>query len=108
MPAYADLTNLTDLLKNVYGEGITNQFADEKTTYNLFGKSDRKPGGKGYVFALRYARTQSTGGRAESAPLPDPFTGQKDQGTITPKYLYGAIRLTGPAIEAAKANTMAF
>lgn len=108
MTAYADLTNLTDILKNVYGEGLTNQFKDEKTTYNQFSKSDRKPGGKGYVFGIRYARTQSTGGRAESAPLPDPFTGQKDNGTIVPRYIYGAIRLTGPAVSAAKANMMAF
>jgi hypothetical protein len=36
------------------------------------------------------------------------MTGLKDQGTITPKYIYGTIRLTGPAIEAAKANAMAF
>lgn len=108
MADYADLTNLADLLKNVYGEGITNQFADEKTTYNQFGKSDRKPGGKGYVFAIRYARTQSTGARAESVQLPDPFTGTKDNGTINPKYIYGTIRLTGPAIELAKGNPMSF
>ncbi len=108
MTAYADVTNLADVLKNVYGEGLTNQFKDEKTTYNQFPKSDRKPGGKGYVFGIRYSRTQSTGGRGESIPLPDPFTGTKDNGTITPRYLYGAIRLTGPAISAAKANMMAF
>lgn len=108
MSNYADLTNLTDILKNVYGEGITNQFKDEKTTYNQFGKSDRKPGGKGYVFAIRYARTQSTGARAESKKLPDPFTGTKDNGTITPRYIYGTIRLTGPAIELAKGNPMSF
>ena len=108
MTAYADLTNLADILKNVYGEGITNQFQDEKVTYNQFPKSDRKPGGKGYVFGIRYARTQSVGARAESIPLPDPFTGTKDQGTITPKYIYGSIRLTGPGIEMAKGNTMAF
>jgi hypothetical protein len=108
MTVYADLSNLADILKNVYGEGITNQFNDERTTYNLFPKSDRKPGGKGYIFGIRYARTQSVGARAESVPLPDPMTGLKDQGTITPKYIYGTIRLTGPAIEAAKANAMAF
>ena len=106
--AYAALDSLVDILKNVYGEGLKNQFADEKTTYNLFPKSDRKPAGLGYIFGLRYARTQSTGARAESAKLPDPLTGIKDQGKIVPKYLYGAIRLTGPAIEAAKGNAAAF
>lgn len=108
MAAYADLTNLVDVLKNVYGEGLTNQFNDEKITYNMFSKSDRKPGGNGYIFGIRYARAQGTGGRAESAPLPDPLTGIKDQGTVVPKYVYGSIRITGPAIEAAKGNTAAF
>jgi hypothetical protein len=108
MSAYADLTNLADVLKNVYGTGLTNQFEDEKITYNLFPKSDRKPTGNGYIFGVRYSRAQGTGSRAESAKLPDPFTGTKDQGTIKPKYNYGSIRITGPAIEAAKGNTAAF
>jgi len=108
MTAYADLTNLVEILKNVYGDGLRNQFKDEKTTYNQFPMSDRKPQGLGYIFGIRYARTQSTGARAESAKLPDPFTGVKDQGKIVPRYIYGAIRLTGPAIETAKANVGAF
>ena len=108
MTTYADTSNLTEILKNVYGEGLTNQFNDEKITYNQFPKSDRKPGGKGYVFGLRYARAQGVGARGESAILPDPLTGKKDQGTITPKYNYGSIRITGPAIEIAKGNAAAF
>lgn len=108
MTAYADLTNLVEILKNVYGDGLRNQFKDEKTTYNQFSTSDRKPQGLGYVFGIRYARTQSTGARAESAKLPDPFTGVKDQGKINPRYIYGSIRLTGPAMETAKANVGAF
>lgn len=108
MSDYSDLTNLAEILKTVYGEGLKNQFNDEKTTYNQFPKSDRKPSGKGYVFGIRYARTQSTGARAESALLPGPFTGKKDQGKILPRYNYGSIRLTGPAIDVAKGNTTAF
>ena len=108
MTSYADLTNLVSILKNVYGDGLRNQFNDEKTTYNQFPKSDRKPQGLGYIFGIRYNRTQSTGARAESGKLPEPFTGKKDNGTIKPRYIYGAIRLTGPAISAAKANVAAF
>jgi hypothetical protein len=104
----ASLSSLVDILKNVYGEGLTNQFNDEKITYNQFPKSDRKPGGAGYVFGIRYARAQGTGGRAESAILPDPYTGKKDQGTISPRYIYGSIKITGPAIEAAKGSQAAF
>lgn len=105
---YADLTNFADVLKNVYGDGLTNQFNDEKITYNLFPKSERKPAGNGYIFGVRTARTQSHGARLESGELPIPMTGSKDQGTITPKYNYGSIRITGPAIEAAKGNQAAF
>jgi hypothetical protein len=108
MAAYADLTNLTNALKYVYGDGLKNQFADEKITYNLFPKSDAQPKGLGYVFGLRVARNQSTGGRVESAALPNPMTGKKIQGKIVPAYLYGSMRITGPAIEAAKGNEAAF
>jgi hypothetical protein len=106
--AYAALDSLAEILKNVYGEGLRNQFNDEKITYNQFPMSDRKPGGNGYIFGVRYARAQGTGGRAESAKLPTPLTGIKDQGKITPVYLYGSMRITGPAIEMAKGNTAAF
>jgi len=106
--AYAALDSLTEILKNVYGEGLKNQFNDEKITYNQFPKSDRRPGGNGYIFGVRYARAQGTGGRGESAKLPTPLTGIKDQGKITPIYLYGSIRITGPAIEMAKSNSEAF
>ena len=105
---YGTLTAIADTLKNVYGSGLTNQFADERTTYNQFGKSERKPRGLGYFFGLRYARAQGVGARAESGLLPDPLSGKYDQGKIVPKYIYGSLRLTGPAIEAAKGDAAAF
>src|SRR5574343_222398 len=108
MSTYADTTNLANALKTVYGDGLRKQFEDEQITYNLFPKSDRSPKGKGYTFGLRIARNQSTGGRAESGKLPDPMTGKKINGKITPAYLYGSLRITGPAIEAAKGNEAAF
>lgn len=107
MGYYADKANLTEALKEVYG-GLTDQFEDEKLTYNQFSKSDRKPGGKGFVFGVRYARNQGTGGRAESAKLPDPLVGTFDQGVILPRYIYGSMRITGPAIEIGKSDQMAF
>ncbi len=105
---YNDLTSITDTLKSVYGEGLTNQFQDEQMTYNMFPKSDRKPAGLGYEFGIRYARAQGIGARGESQKLPDPLVGKFDKGKITPKYIYGALRLTGPSIEASKGNTAAF
>lgn len=105
---FHDLTAITDTLKYVYGQGITNQFADEKTTYNQFPVSERKPKGLGYQFSIRYARAQGTGARRESAKLPDPLVGKYDKGKILPKYVYGSLRLTGPMIEAAKSDVAAF
>ena len=105
---YHDLAAITDTLKYVYGQGITNQFADEKTTYNLFPISERKPRGLGYEFGIRYARAQGTGARAEGESLPDPLVGKFDKGRIVPKYNYGSIRLTGPMMEAAKSDVAAF
>jgi hypothetical protein len=106
--AYSTLTTIVKLLKTIYGVGITNQFADEKVTWNLLTKSDRKPKGLGYVFGMRYERNQSVGARAESSKLPDPMTGKKDQGKITPVYMYGTLRLTGPMIAAAAGQEAAF
>lgn len=105
---FTDVTAITDTLKYVYGQGIVNQFQDEPLTYHQFPKSDRKPGGLGYQFSIRYARAQGTGARAESAKLPDPLVGKFDKGLIQPKYNYGSIRLTGPAIELGKGNEAAF
>lgn len=105
---FADLTNLVEILKTVYGEGITNQFKDEVTTYNQFTKSTREPGGLGYAFAVRWARNQSVGARGEYTKLPAAMTGQKDQGLIKPRYIYGTMKITGPAIETAKRGPEAF
>jgi hypothetical protein len=105
---YTTKTAVDDTLKLVYGEGITNQFADEQMTYNTFDKSTRKPGGKGFEFSVKSARAQGTGGRGESQLLPDPLVHKTDAGRILPKYVYGVLRLTGPAIEAGKGNMAAF
>jgi len=102
------LTAITDTLKTVYGQGITNQFADEQMTYNTIPKSERSPKGLGYEFSIRYARAQGVGARAESSPLPEPLAGKYDKGKVLPKYIYGNLRITGPAIEAAKGDVAAF
>lgn len=105
---FTDVTAITDTLKYVYGQGIVNQFDQEPLTYHQFPKSNRKPGGLGYQFSIRYERAQGTGARKESARLPDPLVGKFDKGLIQPKYNYGSIRLTGPAIELGKGNEAAF
>lgn len=105
---YVDLTAIDDTLKYVYGNLITNQFEDETTTYHQFSKSDRNPKGLGYEFGVRYARGQGVGGALESQRLPDPLVGKFDKGKIKPAFIYGSLRLTGPAIYAGKGDIAAF
>ena len=105
---YHDLTAIQDTLKEVYGSGLQNQFADEQLTYHQFPKSERKPRGLGYNFGIRVARAQGVGARGESEIMPDPLAGKYDQGKVLPKYMYGVLRMTGPAIEGAKSDVAAF
>ena len=105
---YTDLTSIQDTLKYVYGDGIRNQFSEEAILYNLLPKSDKKPGGLGYQFGISYADPQGVGSRIESGIMPDPLVGKFDKALVLPKYTYGALRLTGPALEAGKGNVGAF
>jgi len=105
---FTDITAITDTLKLVYGEGIQQQFAQEETLYNRLPKSSQSIGGKGYEFAVTFADPQGIGARAESAKMPDPLAGKFDTAQVTPKYVYGSSRLTGPALEAGKGNVAAF
>ncbi len=105
---YADLTNLTDILKQVYGPRIEQQQRREALTYMELPVSSRKPGGLGYIFPVHIGSNQAIGAKLESEALPTPQRQRYDKVTITPKYVYGTIRITGPAIAGAKANVMAF
>jgi len=107
---YTTTTSITDLLQNVYGEGITNQFTDEVTTYHQFKKTDKKysPRGKGYVGAISNSNPQGVGARGEGQILPDPLTGKYDNVLIKPKFIYGAIRVSGPSMEAGRGAIAAF
>jgi len=105
---FTDYAALADTLKTTYGDGLTNQFADETTTYNQFPVSERKPGGEGYAFGVRYSRAQSVGARTEGTKLPDPLVGKFDKGLITPVKIYGSMKISGYAIEASKGNMFAF
>jgi len=99
-------------LKRVYGKLMTDLFARQQMTYNLFEKSARvaqvKPGGAGYYFPVRTKSNQAIGARGEDEYLPDALQPGGTQGVILPKYVYGTLRLSGPALYAAKGNEQAF
>ena len=105
---YIDLAAIDDTLKYVYGNRLENQFNDEFLTYHQFSKSDRTPKGLGYEFGIKYARGQGFGGALEDGRLPDPLAPKYDKGRIKPAFMYGSIRLTGPAIFAGRGDVAAF
>jgi hypothetical protein len=111
-PGALDTTALAYQFKRVYGDMITDLFANHTMTYNQFIKSDRKasvrPGGAGYYFATRQSDIESVGGRGEGQYLPEPLKGDGVQGNITPKLIYAVLRLSGLAIEAGKGDVAAF
>jgi hypothetical protein len=110
--ATVDTTAVAYQLKRVYGDRITDLFKRHTMTYNMFQKSSRKasvkPGGTGYFFSTRQGDIESIGGRAQGALLPEPIVGDGVQGNITPKLIYGVLRLSGLAIEAGKGDVMSF
>ena len=107
-----DTTAVAASLKQVYGNRITDLFARHKMTYNQFLKTGRKPsyrpGGSGYYFSTRQGDIESIGGRAEGEYLPEPLAGDGIQGYVTPRLIYGSMRLSGLALEVGKSNMEAF
>lgn len=110
--ATIDTSAIADQLKRVYGDKLTSLFARHQMTYNQFKQTQRtasvRPGGAGYYFGLRQADIQSVGARGEGQYLPEPDYGASVQGHISPKLIYGSLRLSGLAIEAGKGNLQAF
>lgn len=100
--------NMAELLKETYGDVINRQFNDEVLTYNQFEKSERAPAGLGYNFNATYANPQGVGARGDGQLLPSPLPGKYDKGRINPVYMYGRLRMSGPAIAAAKGNMASF
>jgi len=107
-----DTTAIGYQLKKVYGDKITDLFARHTMTYNLFNKSNRKasykPGGEGYYFAARQGDIESVGARGQGHKLPHPGDPAGVQFVVSPKLIYGVLKLAGLAVEAGKSNVMAF
>jgi hypothetical protein len=106
---YADLTNLSQLMKEVYDPVIQEQQNLEPFTWRDFEDGDDKLGGKGWYFETKMGGNQEgIGARLENGDLPTAGFQRWLQGNIYWKLLYGAFELSGPAIEAAKGDLESF
>jgi hypothetical protein len=105
----ADLTTLSDLLKEVYDPVIEEQQNLEAFTWKDWEEGDDELGGEGWVFTTKMGGNQEgIGARAERGTLPEPGRQRWKKGLIYWRLCYGAFELTGPVIEAAKSNLKAF
>lgn len=106
---YADTSNLSDLLKEVYDPVIEQQQNLEAFTWNEFDNGDAELGGQGWVFStIMGGNQEGIATRPESGTLPSAGHQRYVQGLIYWANCYGAFELTGQAIEAAKRNVEAF
>ncbi len=107
-----DTTAVAYQLKRVYGDKITDLFTRQTQAYNHFMASSRKsqyrPGGVGYYFGVRQGDIESVGGRGEGQYIPEPLADDGVQGVVTPRLVYGSLRLSGLAIESGKSSIEAF
>jgi len=105
----ADLTTLSEILKEVYDPVIEDQQNLEAFTWKEFQDGDDELGGQGWFFAVKVGGNQEgIGARAEKGTLPVPAHQRWQNGLIYWRLLYGAFELSGPVIEAAKTNLKAF
>lgn len=105
----ADLTTLSELMKQVYDPVIQEQQNLTPTTWKEFADGDDQLGGQGWYFETKMGGNQEgIGSRSERDTLPEPGRQRWKQGIVLWKLIYGAFELTGPVIEAAKDNLRAF
>lgn len=105
------LTIIRDILKELYPDNkIQGQFEDLKIFYNDIEKTADflTYGGKQAILPLRVERSQGHGSRAENGDLPLAASSNFDSMTVTLKYHYGRIYLTGQTIKMAQRNNEAF
>jgi hypothetical protein len=105
----ADLTLLSELLKQVYDPVIEEQQNLEAFTWKEFEAGDDPLGGQGWTFENKMGGNQEgIGARAERDNLTNPGLQRYKTGLIYWRLLYGGYEITGPAIEAARSNLYAF
>lgn len=108
-PATIDnISELSSLLKTVFGPGVEQQQNLAAMMYKRFGSSDVTFGGNNYEFPARMVNTQSVGARGYRAGLPVPLINVDVPTRVRHKFIYGTFDIPGPDIEKGKGNVNAF
>ena len=108
----ANLASITPYLKEVYTGKIRRQLNDDITTLKRITKTDANVTsnheGKYVTFPVHVRRNSGIGSRLESEALPNPGQQGYAAAQLNLKSAYGAIELTGQAIDMADSDTKAF
>src|SRR5262245_34817201 len=108
-PAVIDnISELSAILKTVFGEGVEQQQNLAAMLYKRFGESGVRFGGNSYEFPARMVNTQSVGARGYRISLPEPILNVDVTARVRHKFIYGTFDITGPDIEKGKGNVNAF
>lgn len=103
-----DTTTAADILKINYAKRISDWLNNATYFLTKIKRNREDYVGKQFYIPVHKGRNVGVGTRGESVALPAPGNQQYDKLVYTVKYLYGLVRLTGPAIESAKNNAGAF
>lgn len=103
-----NISELSTLLKTVYGDSVENQQNLAAMLYKQFDKTDVQFGGNNYEFPARMVNTQSVGARGYRMGLPVPVVNIDVPCRVRHKFIYGTFDIPGPDIEKGKGNVNAF
>lgn len=109
VPTVVDnISELSAIMKTVYGPGVEQQQNLAAMLYKRFGQSQVRFGGNCYEFPARMVNSQSIGARGYRLSLPEPILNVDVTSRVRHKFIYATFDIPGPDIEKAKGNANAF
>ena len=108
MTAVSSVNSLDTILKEFYSGPIRDQLNNEMLVFELFNRKKMNWVGRRVIMPVRVARNATSAYAADNGTLPPAGEQTYKDLTITAKYLYGRMSITGPAIAQAKASVGAF
>jgi hypothetical protein len=110
--ATVTLSTLSAILKEIYEGELREQLNNDVVGLRRIERSSEgitsDVGGKYVTFPVHYGRNGGIGARRENEDLPLAGAQSTAAARVGLKYLYGAIQLTGQAMELADSNTQSF
>ena len=108
MVAVSSIDSLDKILKEFYSGPIRDQLNNEMLIFDLFQRKKMNWVGRRVIMPVRTARNETSAYAADNGTLPPAGEQTYKDLTITAKYLYGRMSITGPAIAQIKASAGAF